>query len=512
MIQQMHNEQTQASEVSAGLMRSSTLQSRTSTMTGITSMSSVGADGVRHRKRQSVHVLGAGGIGTVVTAWDGSTDIPDGHLHHLHNGSQHPHDHLNDVPSILLSPQMARVRSRSSSLSSVSRQGSVLKASPEAVVLVDQPAASPKAAAEPHQHGPPPFFTGLHMIVTSSKLNWLLLAVPPALFAPMFHNETLQFVLALVSILPLAGLLGDATEEFANYTSETMGGLVNATFGNAVELIIGIVALKAGLLRVVQASILGSILSNLLLVLGFAFLAAGIKYKSCEFNVTAAQTTTSLLFISCLGITVPAAFSLTNAAGTDSAILSVSRATGVMLFLVYIAYLVFQLKTHAHLYEDDVNANMELMQESSVSPAAAQAGAAPSGDLPMQGVANPAVLSSIQPVIAEAQHEHEEEEEEEEEESKLSLMGSIILLASVTVIVGVIAEWLVDSIDAVTKSWGMSETFVAIIILPIVGNAAEHATAVQVALAGRINLAIGVAVGSSVQIACGVFPFVLLLL
>jgi len=289
------------------------------------------------------------------------------------------------------------------------------------------------------------------------------------------------FIMNFLAIIPLAKLLGDATEELALHTNQSIGGLLNASFGNAVEIIIGIFALKAGLIRVVQSSLIGSILSNLLLVLGMCFLAGGIYLPDLKFNQTAAQTATGLLFISVLGIMMPAALkaqiesdeakaalaNITDLNGTssddewahslsvDTRLLILSRGTAIVMLIIYGLFLFFQLKTHKKLYE---------------SP-----------------------------------------DEEEEEEKGMTWPVSLFCLAVITVLVAVCSEYLVDSIDGITKAWGISETFAGMILLPIVGNAAEHLTAVTVSIKGKIDLAIGVAVGSSQQIAMMVTPFMVIL-
>jgi len=224
-------------------------------------------------------------------------------------------------------------------------------------------------------------------------------------------------------------------------------------------LIVAIIALKDGLIRVVQTSLLGSILSNLLLVMGMAFFFGGIKHKEQHFNKTASLTSTSLLFMAVMGLVIPAAFIISQAGGgnNESKALNISRIASVLLLMIYISYLFFQLKTHNYLYEDD------------------------GGD------------------------------EGEEGEMLLSLTGSFVLLTVVTILVAVLAEYLVDSINSVAATGAISTTFIGIVLLPIVGNAAEHVTAVSVAMKNKMDLSIGVAVGSSIQIAVLVIPLLVIL-
>ncbi|KAI8049374.1 Sodium/calcium exchanger protein-domain-containing protein [Thamnidium elegans] len=271
--------------------------------------------------------------------------------------------------------------------------------------------------AGPVSHSKPPLKEptvkqGLLRIIRSSWLNILLVFVP------------------------LVKLLGFATEDISLRTGEVIGGLLNATFGNAVELIISIISLTKNLVIVVQASILGSILSNLLLVLGMCFFCGGCKYKEQVSNITAAQTSAPLLFISVVSLLLPAAFygstiSAEPAEQERADILHISRATVIILLTIYFAYLVFQLKTHKSL-------------------------------------------------------------------------------VSITVVVAISAEFLVSVIENVVKQWHISETSIGLILLPIVGNAAEHVTAVTVSYKNKIDLALNVAVGSSMQIALLVTPIIVI--
>ncbi|KAG8815875.1 hypothetical protein FRC17_000564, partial [Serendipita sp. 399] len=183
--------------------------------------------------------------------------------------------------------------------------------------------------------------------VNTLKFSWLnvmLLLIPVAWGMHFSHqSDTIVFAFSFLSIIPLAALLGFATEELANYTGPTVGGLFNATFGNAVELIISILALVKGQLRIVQAAMLGSILSNCLLVLGMCFLAGGLRFHEQGYGVRIAQQQISLLSLSVFSISIPAAFTSSARVLQDSEILKISRATSVILLVCYIAFLVFQL-------------------------------------------------------------------------------------------------------------------------------------------------------------------------
>lgn len=329
---------------------------------------------------------------------------------------------------------------------------------------------------------------GLMVIVKSSKINVLLLFIPIGIASHFVWPPTVTFIMNFLAIIPLAKLLGFATEDIALRTGEVIGGLLNASFGNAVELIISILALTQGLVTVVQSSLLGSILSNLLLVLGMCFWGGGYYYKAQYFNKTVAQTSASLLFISVASLLIPASFygSIRSANSENSTeltkdILDISRATSIILLIIYFSYLFFQLKTHNHLFSLPTSTSIDDEQRGTGIP------------------------------LQESNTEHPQAEEEELEEPQLPAWMSITLLLVVTAIVGVCAEFLVSAIEDVTKIWHISETFVGLILIPIVGNAAEHLTAVTCAFKNKMDLAIGVAVGSSMQIALLVTPLMVII-
>ncbi|KAG1135965.1 hypothetical protein G6F38_012396 [Rhizopus arrhizus] len=328
---------------------------------------------------------------------------------------------------------------------------------------------------------------GLKTIVTCSFVNFLLVFVPIGIASHFVWSSTVTFIMNFLAIIPLAKLLGFATEDIALRTGEVIGGLLNATFGNAVELIISIISLTQNLVVVVQASMLGSILSNLLLVLGMCFWGGGYFYKVQRFNQTVAQTSASLLFISVASLLIPASFygsimEDASESGLDLTrdILKISRATSVILLILYFSYIFFQLKTHKHLF---------------IGPTVTE-------DVKNKATNDPQDVE---------QGSHQEVKQEEEEVPQLPAWMAIALLLVVTVLVGVCAEFLVSAIEDVTEAWGISETFVGLILLPIVGNAAEHLTAVTCALKNKMDLALGVAVGSSMQIALLVTPLMVII-
>ncbi|KAL9600360.1 MAG: hypothetical protein Q9219_003210 [cf. Caloplaca sp. 3 TL-2023] len=364
------------------------------------------------------------------------------------------------------------------------------------------------------------FMGQLKATIFNSPINILLVMVPVGIGVHFTNLSSIGiFVINFIAIIPLAAMLSYATEELALRTGETLGGLLNATFGNAVELIVSIIALTQKKVDIVQESLIGSMLSNLLLVMGMCFFLGGINRVKQHFNVTVAQTASSLLALAIASLVIPAAFEAWAANGgsgrVDSSYLKevlliyypdpaeeanvtkLSQGTAVLLLLVYAAYLIFQLRTHAAMY----NAPSPKGQKRNPKPEAGDStkGLAQMGAGIAMGGANP-------------QENLMREPEEEREEPQLSLSVALLTLGISTALVGICAEFMTDAIDPITKPCGpLPRTFVGLILLPIVGNAAEHATAVTVAIKDKMDLAIGVAVGSSMQIALLVIPFVVIL-
>lgn len=317
---------------------------------------------------------------------------------------------------------------------------------------------------------------GLHVTkvtLLSNYVNFLLVMVPIGIVAGHFEwSATAVFTINFLAIIPLAAVLSFATEELSIKLGETLGGLMNATFGNAVELIVSIVALRDGQIQVVQSSMLGSILSNLLLVMGMCFFFGGLVHRGengrgteQRFSSAVAQTTCSLMTLSSASLVLPAALyaildqSRSNNDKKTDSILVLSRGTAIILLLLYVLYLVFQLRTHSNLFEP----------ESQTGP-----------------------------------------DDHEAEEPSLGPIAASIVLVVVTVLVAVCAEYLVGSIEAIVETTHISKAFIGLILIPIVGNAAEHVTAVVVALRNKMDLAMGVAIGSSIQIALFMTPFLVI--
>ncbi|KIW73786.1 calcium/proton exchanger, variant 2 [Phialophora macrospora] len=307
-------------------------------------------------------------------------------------------------------------------------------------------------------------FLVLHVtweILRTNYVNVLLVFVPIGILAGILEwKPALQFIFNFIAIIPLAALLAFATEELAVPLGQTIGGLLNATFGNAVELIVSIIALQKNEIRIVQASMLGSILSNILLVLGCCFFVGGLRYQEQSFNSTVASTMSSLMTVATSSLIIPATLYavMSDNKSQEDNIMILSRGTSIILLLIYVAYLYFQLKSHAELFD-----------------------------------------------------EPEAQEEEDSEAQILGPWAAGIVLVIITLLVAACAEYLVGSIDDIVEQAHISKTFIGLILIPIVGNAAEHVTAVIVAWKNKMDLAIGVAIGSSLQIAIFVTPFLVIL-
>jgi Ca2+:H+ antiporter len=294
------------------------------------------------------------------------------------------------------------------------------------------------------------------------SLNWLLIFLPACVYLEHTHPEshTLIFLFSCVAIVPLAGLLGKATEQVADHAGEALGGFLNATLGNAAELIIAIVALRQGLTDVVKASLSGSIIGNVLLVMGLAFLSGGIRHKSQKFNASAAQAQVASLVLVSVGLIVPGAYHYLSKGTMASTVQNVSLAISLVLLLTYVLNLVFSLYTHKRLFSGSRTASSELHSDA---------------------------------------------------EARWGLRGSVGVLIVSTVLIAWMSEILVGSVSQAAAALGMSSVFVGVIVVAMVGNAAEHSSAVMMAMKDRMDLSLGIAIGSSVQIALFVAPLLVLL-
>ncbi len=284
----------------------------------------------------------------------------------------------------------------------------------------------------------------------------LLIGFPISVIGNLSHWPTvLMFVVYCITIVALAGYMGRATESLAIISGPQIGGLLNATFGNAVELIISIFALKAGLIGVVLASLTGSVLGNLLLVAGLSFFVGGLKYKRQKFNVYDARHNSGLLmFAVIVAFVIPEVFSMTM---NETKTLSLSIGVSIILIFLYLAALMFRLVTHRGVYQ------------------------------------------------------HKNEENDEHEEPEWGKWKAIIILALSTVAVAYVSEALVHTFEAVAEAFGWTELFIGVIIVAIVGNAAEHASAIIFAYKNKMEIALEIAVGSTLQIAMFVAPVLVLI-
>lgn len=281
----------------------------------------------------------------------------------------------------------------------------------------------------------------------------LLLLTPLAGVAEALHWSPLAvFLISAAAIIPLAKFIGDATEELAARTTPAVGGLLNATFGNATELIIGIFALQAGLVEVVKASITGSIIGNLLFVLGTAMLTGGWGRERQHFNATGAKAQGSMLLLATTALVIPAIFLFTTNAGSDLTIEHLSIFVSVLMIMAYAANLLFTLHTHKHLYQ----------------------------------------------------------EEERVTAPHWSVSNSIIILLLATVGAAFVSEILVGAIRPLIETFGWTELFIGVIVIAIVGNAAEHLSAITAARKGRMDLALQISIGSATQIVMFVAPALVL--
>ena len=317
------------------------------------------------------------------------------------------------------------------------------------------------------------------LISVENVLNLLLVFVPIAMVMEwVLHSPPMWiFVISCLAVIPLAGQMGHATEEIAERVGEGVGGLLNATFGNAAELIIAIVALRAGLYDLVKASITGSIIGNLLLVFGLATFVGGLRFETQRFNRTAASLGSTLLVLSAVGLVVPAVFHMLVGNTATAAERNLSLEISIVLILTYIASLWFTLRTHRHLYMGGGHSDAE-------KPGA-------------EGVT--AVVAGVAPSAGEPAHAHK------------PLGKSIGKLLIATVGVAIMAEFLVGAATETAESLGWSEIFVGVIVVAIIGNAAEHSTAIIMAAKNRMDAAINIAVGSSIQVALFVAPVLVFL-
>ncbi len=292
-------------------------------------------------------------------------------------------------------------------------------------------------------------------------LYWALVFVPLALVVRYAWPEshTLIFALAAIAIIPLAGIMGRATEHLADKTTEGIGGLLNATFGNMAEMIIAVLALRQGLYSIVKASLTGSIIGNALLILGLSMLVGGLKFKTQSFSGAGARTRSTTLTLAAVALIAPAAYHYLAGPGAAPGEARLSLAIGIVLIATYFLSLIFALHTHTDYFTRD---------------------AARAADV-------------------------------ESSHHTWSIRRSLIVLTVATVFVSWLAEILVSAVEPTAEALGMTQVFIGIVVVAIVGNAAEHSTAILMALEDRMDLTLGIAIGSSTQIALFAAPLLVFL-
>ena len=297
----------------------------------------------------------------------------------------------------------------------------------------------------------------------SSILYLLLIFAPISLFLDQFDsNATLIFIVSILALIPLAKLIGDSTEHLASHYGSTVGSLLNVTFGNAAEIIIGIIAISAGLIDLVKASIIGAILGNIMLIFGLSMIVGGFRHKEQSFNRENAGLQSAMIFLSIIGLAIPTLLAITTfqpqSVNGEAKIQLLSDSLAIILLGVYMAGIIFTFVTHRYLFTSTEYSNE-----------------------------NDNTLSSLS-----LKH--------------WSKKKSFLILGLSMLGVVVVSEVLVGSVEETGEKLGFGEMFVGAIIVGIVGNAAEHSSAILLARKGKIDLSIGIAAGSGTQIALFVVP------
>lgn len=281
---------------------------------------------------------------------------------------------------------------------------------------------------------------------------WMLLFIPASwLIASFIHNDTLLFISAILALVPIARIIGQATNDIALQTNPTISGLVNATFGNIIELLIAVIALSKGLIAVVQASIIGSIIGNLLLLTGLSIFFGGLVYKEQRFNKTSVGISSTMLIIAVVGLAIPTMYGLTIS-GSSRHIQIISDAVAIVLAITYISNLIFSLITHKHLFDasDEIKATKH--------------------------------------------------------KPFLSIRGAGVILAVCTAFAAIESELLVRSLEAATTTLNLTQTFVGVVLIAIITNVAEKAAAIHFAREDKIDVALEIGLSSAIQVALFVVP------
>lgn len=292
-----------------------------------------------------------------------------------------------------------------------------------------------------------------------SPINWLFIFIPLTVaFEHLSHvSAPVLFFMAAIAIIPIAALIVHSTEQIATRTGDAIGGLLNATFGNAPELIIAFVALKAGLLDMVRASLVGAILANLLLALGVAFFTGGLRYHEQRFNPTAARAYSTMMFLAAVSMIVPSGFSRVFAPSEvirQEQLLNIGIA--VVLLIAYALYILFSLRTHSSAF------------------------------------------ASV------------DTEQDAEHQAQWSIPRAVVSLLAASVLAAWMSEILVGAAEETGKALGMSQVFIGIVFVAVVGGAAESGSAIAMARKNKMDLSVGIALGSCIQIALFVAPLLVL--
>ena len=331
------------------------------------------------------------------------------------------------------------------------------------------------------------FLDGLREVLLRGPLNLLLLAIP-CLVAGLHlgASDVLLFSLSLLALAPAAERLGYVTEQLALHTNDTIGGLLNATFGNLTEMIVGLSALFRGYFRLVQLSLLGSILSNLLLVLGSSFFVGGMRFHIQRHAKITSQINSSLLMVTTMGLLYPTILTLSEME-TSMGELELSRGSAIIMLSLYAGFLYYQLFIPLNAYNQANTQQRPSNQQAPILP----------GYQTMDSEDND---------LARLASSLSMDDDEEDEEDTLGFNYALIWLGIITGVITFLSNIIVDSVTAAASHLQISSVFLSAIIIPIVGNAAEHASAITFGYKNRLELSLGIAVGSSTQIGLMVLP------
>lgn len=354
---------------------------------------------------------------------------------------------------------------------------------PQEMVVVS-PSSGAETPAHPSGDEEITLMSQLKEIAIGSKINVMYVAVPIAFICGLSDfSRAATFVFSFLALIPLAKVLGDLTEDIALRTNDAIGALINVTFGNATELIISIAALRLKEYNLIKQSLIGSVFGNMLLVLGSSLLLGGVKNPQLKFNTAAAGTYMGTLVLSAFALLVPSGFAtinddmqynVVNTTGATLAIrevqspkytLQVSQQMSLVMIAIYALYIWFQLKTHKHLFDG-------------------------TGET---GAENPAG------------------EDEEEETPKFTFVFGVIATGIVTVFIAIISEFLVGTVEPAADALRISKHFIGLALIPVCGNVCEHASAITMAWKGKLDISLGISLGSCTQISMFAMPLMVLI-